>query len=68
MSSRTGSAALLWSLYVSQGGLHCVPGSSLYSEGKEAKCLATSLRRQDNSLPVVLENYSSQGVLQAGLC
>lgn len=29
---------------------------------KEAKCLATRLRGQDNSLPVVLENYSSEGV------
>lgn len=29
---------------------------------KEAKCLATRLRGQDNSLPVVLESYSSKGV------
>lgn len=29
---------------------------------KEAKCLAARLRGQDNSLPVVLENYSSEGV------
>lgn len=29
---------------------------------KEANCLATRLKIQDNSLPVVLENYSSEGV------
>lgn len=29
---------------------------------KEAKCLATRLRGQGNSLPVVLENYSYEGV------
>lgn len=29
---------------------------------KEAKCLATRLRGQYNSLPVVLQNYSSEGV------
>lgn len=29
---------------------------------KEVKCLATRLRGQDNSLPVVLENYSSRAV------
>ena len=29
---------------------------------KEAKCFATRLRGQDNSLPVVLESYRSMGV------
>lgn len=29
---------------------------------KEVKCLATRLRGQGNSLPVVLENYSSRSV------
>lgn len=44
------------------------PGCTVYQvdlftlREEEAKCLATRVRGQDNSLPVVLENYSSKGV------
>jgi len=56
--SDAGSAALPRSL--SSSTVHQVDLFTVRE--KEAKCLAPRLTGQDNSFPVVLENYSSEGV------
>lgn len=66
---RGGSKELDWLCYSTRVCSPARAGCTVYQADlftlreKEAKCLTTSLRGQYNSLPVVFQSYSSEGVL-----